>query len=70
MNGRNDDGDDDDDEEGEDAVDADTVARTLMMDDEAQLAAGRKARARITADHLLDAARISLKRGLDPLLRR
>ena len=43
---------------------------TLMNDDEARLAAGRKARQQIAADHLLDAARASLKTGLGPLMGR
>jgi glycosyltransferase involved in cell wall biosynthesis len=43
---------------------------TLMADGEARLAAGRKARAQIAADHLLDAARASLKDGLEPLMGR
>ena len=42
----------------------------LMTDDKARLATGRKARAQIAADHLLDAARASLKAGLDPLMGR
>jgi glycosyltransferase involved in cell wall biosynthesis len=42
----------------------------LMTDDKARLTAGRKARAQIAADHLLDAARASLKAGLDPLMGR
>jgi len=41
---------------------------TLMTDDEARLTAGRRARAQIAADHLLEAARTSLKAGLDPLM--
>ena len=43
---------------------------TLMTDDEARLAAGRKARAQIAADHLLVAARARLKAGLNPLVGR
>jgi glycosyltransferase involved in cell wall biosynthesis len=42
----------------------------LMKDDEARRTAGRKAQAQIAADHLLDAARASLKAGLDPLMGR
>ena len=43
---------------------------TLMTDDEARLAAGRKARAQIAADHLLGSARVRLKAGLEPLMGR
>ncbi|HSG95895.1 MAG TPA: glycosyltransferase family 4 protein [Afifellaceae bacterium] len=43
---------------------------TLITDNEARLAAGRKARAQIAADHLLDTARTSLKAGLEPLFGR
>ena len=43
---------------------------TLMNDDKARLAAGRRARRQIAADHLLDAARTSLKTGLGPLIGR
>ncbi len=42
----------------------------LMTDDQARLAAGRKARAQIAAEHLLDGARASLKAELDPLMGR
>lgn len=41
----------------------------LMMDSEARISAGLKARAQIAADHLLPAARETLKAGLDPLVR-
>lgn len=43
---------------------------TLMKDDDARIATGRKGRAQIAADHLLDGARASLKAGLDPLIGR
>ena len=43
---------------------------TAMADNGVRLEAGRKARAQIAADHLLIAARASLKAGLDPLIRR
>ncbi len=42
----------------------------LITDDEARLTIGRKARARIATDHLLPAARATLKAGLEPLMRR
>lgn len=43
---------------------------TLMTDDEARLAAGRRACRQIAADHLLGAARARLKAGLEPLIGR
>lgn len=47
-----------------------TAIEMLMTDDEARLAVGRKARVQIAADHLLDAARVNLKAGLEPLIGR
>jgi glycosyltransferase involved in cell wall biosynthesis len=43
---------------------------SLMTDSDARISAGHMARARIAADHLLPAARATLKAGLDPVLRR
>jgi len=42
----------------------------LMADDEARLAAGRKGRTQIAADHFLGSARARLKAGLEPLMGR
>jgi len=47
-----------------------TAIERLMNDEKARFTAGRKARAQIAAEHLLDGARASLKAGLEPLMGR